>query len=153
MLYNDLKLDYLKNILNLDFAHFSYVNKMCSCCFSISNFPSEYWRDGKIVCKNTIDFDKLNFILFKNSIDGTGEVSVNDNLSDFESIEYQFENKEKLINFCNELSNICNKFGYQVLIPPNNDLSVILVNSKGLLNKLNKKRYDRYINMGYNGIN
>lgn len=153
MLYSDLNLNYLKNLLNLDFAHFSYVNKMCSCCFSISDFPTKYWRDGIIVSKESSNFNNLNYILFKNSIDGTGEVSLNDTLDNFESIEYKFVNRELLVSFCSELSNICNKFNYQVLIPSNEDLSIILVNEKCLLNKANKKRYDRYINLGYNVMN
>ena len=127
MLYKDLNLNYLKDLLNLDFAHFSYVNEMCSCCYSISDFPSNYWRNGIIVSKDSLSFEEVNYILFKNSIGGKGEVKENDTLDEFESIEYQFCNRELLINFCKELSKICSKFDYEVLIPPNEDLSIILL--------------------------
>lgn len=71
--FKDLK---LKKLLNkLDFAHFTYKDGMCTCCFTPMDFDAKYWKNEKIKTKykklnklnsSEVD-DKLQYILFRNA--------------------------------------------------------------------------------------
>lgn len=75
--YRDLDLKGLREKCDIDFAHYTYIDNMCSCCYGPRDFPARYWRNGVIK-----DDKDISFILFKNASNGSGQVKRTDYLSD-----------------------------------------------------------------------
>lgn len=111
MQYKDLNLKKLRDENGLDFAHFTYLPKQCSCCYGPLDLPARYWRRG--IKPETMD--NVQYLLFKNADNGSGFVRRNDELSEVEYIEWNFP-LEKLDKICEELQRQVGK-EYVVLIP------------------------------------
>ena len=113
MKYGELNLKKIREDNDLDFAHFTYQRGMCSCCYGPWDLPARYWRGGK---KLPDDGREVQYILFKNAYNGSGTVTRNDDMKDYQCISWNFP-IEKLENVCKDLqSQLGNK--YVVLTPP-----------------------------------
>lgn len=97
MKYKDLNLKQLREKCNLDFAHYTYGSRQCSCCYGPKDMPSIYWRDGKNLGTNDVDY-----ILFKNSYNADGIVHKNDDIKDIQFVCWHCS-KDKLHDICLEL--------------------------------------------------
>jgi len=67
--YSDLNLKAIREALNIDFAHFTYKQGQCSCCYGPKDLPKMYWKDRTIP-----EGDDYSYILFKNANNGSGTV-------------------------------------------------------------------------------
>lgn len=92
MTYGDLDLRGLRDACNIDFAHFTYLPKMCSCCYSPKDLPSLYWKNREIPEGNN-----YTYILFKNAENGSGIVRKKDVIEDYTCIEYDLGQDTDLI--------------------------------------------------------
>lgn len=92
--YGDLDLKHLREVCDIDFAHFTYQKNQCSCCFGPKDLPKIYWRNNTIP-----DGDNYTFILFKNANNGSGVVTSNTKFKDYQCINWNmsWEKLEKVI--------------------------------------------------------
>ena len=86
MKYKDLDLKHLREVCDIDFAHYTYKRGMCSCCYGPKDLPARYWRNNKIL--EDVDYNDIMYILFKNADNGSGCVKKEDTLSKHECIEW-----------------------------------------------------------------
>lgn len=126
MYYRDLNLKGLREKLGLDFAHFTYKDNQCSCCYGPSDMASIHWRNREVIEVDDPRFEKVNYILFKNANNGSGSVTKNDKLKDTEYIEYQLESFDLVKKVCEELFNQVSGYGYGVLVPKNTNKCILL---------------------------
>ena len=83
--YGELNLKEIRDKVGLDFAHFTYLKGMCSCCYFSYDLPVVYWR-GKTKeeklerCRNAEDGKDYTFLLFKNADNGSGIVKKSDSV-------------------------------------------------------------------------
>ena len=121
MKYKDLNLKKIREDNDLDFAHFTYKNGMCSCCYGPKDLPKRYWRGGTIP-----EHNDYTYILFKNANNGSGIVKRNDEICchSYDCISWDFP-IEKLENVCKDLQT---QLGdeYVVLVPPNTMYCIII---------------------------
>lgn len=92
MTYGDLNLRELRDACGIDFAHFTYLPKMCSCCHSPKDLPSLYWKNREIP-----EGDDYTYILFKNAENGSGIVRKKDVIEDYECVGYDLNKDTDLI--------------------------------------------------------
>ncbi len=99
MRYNELNLKALREECGLDFAHYTYLRGMCSCCHGPKDLPARYWKNGKVSEKRAYDgcFDpnhepngEYTYILFKNACNGSGQVKSADEFKDIQNVEWGF---------------------------------------------------------------
>ena len=99
--YKDLDLKHLREVCDIDFAHFTYKPDQCSCCYGPKDLPKRYWRNGVIPDKS---YDELSYILFKNANNGSGAVKREDYLSEQRNICIEWHlSEEQLDAVCKEL--------------------------------------------------
>ena len=123
MKYKDLNLKKIREDNDLDFAHFTYKNGMCSCCYGPKDLPKRYWRNNTIP-----EGDDYTYILFKNANNGSGTVKRDDEIKHYQCISWQFP-IEKLEKVCRDLQG---QFGDEyVVLMPTNGFYCILVCKKG----------------------
>ena len=136
MKYKDLNLKKIREDNDLDFAHFTYQNGMCSCCYGPKDLPKRYWRNNTIPEGND-----YTYILFKNANNGSGIVKRDDEIDDYTCIGWDFP-VEKLENVCKDLQD---QLGDEyVVLKPKNDLSCILIFKKGSIYLESHLKDDRY---------
>lgn len=87
--YGDLNLKALRIEAGIDFAHFTYKDGMCSCCYGPQDLPKRYWKDG-----NVIEEGDFSYILFKNANNGSGTVTKTDRIEDFTYIEHSLSDSQ-----------------------------------------------------------
>lgn len=136
MTYKDLNLKKIREDNDLDFAHFTYKNNMCSCCYGPKDLPKRYWRNNTIP-----DGDDYTYILFKNANNGSGTVKRDDKIKDYQCVCWDFP-IEKLESVCKDLQEQV-KDEYVVLIPTN-DFHCILIckkNSRYIESELKSGNY------------
>lgn len=80
MTYGELNLKKLRERCGLDFAHYTYIKGMCSCCYGPADLPAKYWRDNKVIPDTDPRYNDIHYILFKNANNGSGEVRSNDTI-------------------------------------------------------------------------
>lgn len=126
--YKDLKLRTLREKCGLDFAHYTFLKNMCSCCYGPSDFPAKYWHNNNI--KDTSEED-ISYILFKNADNGSGRVARTDCLSDKKRIYIQWRlSDEQLDAVCAELeAQVGTEFD---VIKPKSDMFCIELRRKDL---------------------
>ena len=73
--YGDLDLKFIREAADIDFAHYTYKDGQCSCCYGPEDLPAKYWKDGVIKTSN------YSYILFKNANNGSGTVKKSDYLA------------------------------------------------------------------------
>lgn len=123
MKYKELNLKKIREDNDLDFAHFTYKNGMCSCCYGPKDLPKRYWRNNTIP-----EGDDYTYILFKNANNGSGIVKRDDEIKDYQCVSWEFP-IEKLENVCKDLQEQVGD-GYEVLMPTN-DMYCIVIFHKG----------------------
>ena len=111
MLYKDLNLKQIRDENKIDFAHFTFLKGMCSCCYGPKDFPKKYWRNGKIATDNN-----YTYLLFKNAENGSGTVTRNDTIENV-YVCWEFP-EEKLKKVCDDLQQQLGS-DYTVEIPTN----------------------------------
>lgn len=154
MQYKDLNLKKIRNENGLDFAHFTYQQDMCSCCYGPLDLPGRYWRGGKKPVEIEIDghscyeFDgkrvntnDIQYLLFKNANNGDGYVKGADEIKDYQCIEWRFP-VEKLNKICRDLQEQVGK-NYVVMIPPN-DMHCIIIFHKTNVDSIERHKRDGY---------
>jgi hypothetical protein len=99
MKYKELNLKKIREDNDLDFAHFTYQNGMCSCCYGPKDLPKRYWRNNTVP-----EGDDYTYILFKNANNGSGIVKRDDEICchSYECVAWDFP-IEKLENVCRDL--------------------------------------------------
>lgn len=117
MKYKELNLRKIREDFGLDFAHFTYLPGMCSCCYTPLDFPLRYWHGGV----KPANMDNVQYLLFKNADNGRGCVKATDNIEK-PYIEWDFP-MEKLAPICKALQEQLGN-EYVVLIPPNSSLCI-----------------------------
>lgn len=154
MQYKDLNLNKLRDDNGLDFAHYTYLKDMCTCCYGPFDFPKRYWKDGgkpvKIKDKDgchyeingkIVDEDNIQYILFRNAENGAGNVKDTDEIRDVQSIGWQFP-MEKMQKVCKDLQG---QFGNEyVVLMPTDEFTCIMVyniNYKDLDGKIKETKY------------
>lgn len=81
--YGQLKLAELRDKVGLDFAHFTYLKNMCSCCYHPHDMAALYWK-GKTRQEKAENKRKgaekrdYEYILFKNAYNCGGRVTKTD---------------------------------------------------------------------------
>ena len=98
MKYQDLNLRKIREDNGLDFAHFTYLRGMCSCCFSPLELPARYWHKGI----KPASMDNVQYLLFKNADNGSGWVKKTDELKDYQCVSWEFP-ETKLVQICKDL--------------------------------------------------
>lgn len=131
MRYNELDLKGLREKCDIDFAHYTYKNGMCSCCYGPKDLPAIYWRNRIIPTG-----DNYEYILFKNANNGSGVVKGTDEIKDYQCIEWRMA-PEKLDKVCEELKKQLGDF-YKVF-KPKDYLFCIVVSQKG------SRYFDEYL--------
>lgn len=125
MKYKDLNLKKIREDNDLDFAHFTYQNGMCSCCYGPKDLPKRYWRGGIIP-----EHDNYTYMLFKNANNGSGIVKRDDEICchSYECIAWDFP-IERLENVCKDLqSQLGDEY---VVLKPKDTMSCILICKRG----------------------
>lgn len=115
--YGNLDLKHLREVCDIDFAHFTYKKHQCSCCFGPKDLPARYWRNHTIP-----EGDDYSFILFKNAENGSGTVTKNDEIRNNCCIEWSLT-EEQLDKVCNELQRQVD--GYFIVIKPKDKYTCI----------------------------
>lgn len=92
MKYRDLDLKHLREVCDIDFAHYTYKRGQCSCCYGPKDLPPMYWRHHKVLVD--VDYDDISYILFKNADNGGGIRKANDELNRTEFIEWNLTNEQ-----------------------------------------------------------
>ena len=137
MKYKDLNLKLVRELNNLDFAHFTYKRGMCSCCYGPKDLPMKYWKNRSIP-----DHDDYTYLLFKNADNGSGHVTQNAEIASRTYIEWDFP-MEKLPDVCRSLQQ---QLGdeYVVLVPKTNSkcISIYKVNDTHIESELETDNYD-----------
>ena len=131
--YGDLDLIELRKKLDLDFAHFTYLPRQCSCCYGPYDLPARYWKNNIIPeSRGPIDF-----ILFKNACNGSGWVRRTTSLRDYECISWNLrsdpkygeplteQEMERLDEICQELSRVYGPDWY-VQVPASSSVCIII---------------------------
>ena len=77
MKYGELNLREIRDLADIDFAHFTYRRGQCSCCYGPKDLLKMYWKNRVIP-----EHDDYSYILFKNADNGSGTVTKNDEISD-----------------------------------------------------------------------
>lgn len=123
MQYKDLNLNKLRDDNGLDFAHYTYLKDMCTCCYNPLDFPKKYWRNGE----KTKTIDEAQYILFQNADNGSGYVQNTDEIRDIQYVYWQFP-MEKMEMVCKDLQQ---QFGdeYVVAMPQDNSTSIMICKS------------------------
>lgn len=128
--YKDLNLKTVREKADLDFAHYTFKPRMCSCCYGPSDLPSIYWKNREIKKSN------YQYILFKNADNGSGHVTKNDLIEGTVYIMWGFP-MEKMPIVCEELQKQLGD-DYDV-VAPESDMKCIAIRSK--VQKIEKPRY------------
>lgn len=128
--YGDLNLIELRKKADIDFAHYTYKKGMCSCCYGPKDLPKMYWKD-RVVQKN-IDYDDIEYILFKNADNGSGIVRKSDYI-ECDNIEWNLP-EDKVENVCRLLKE---QLGdeYIVVIPRGHWECIKVISKKKLKEK------------------
>ena len=92
MKYKDLDLRHLREVCDIDFAHYTYKRGQCSCCYGPKDLPPMYWRHRKVLVD--VDYDDISYILFKNADNGGGIRRANDELDRIEFIEWNLTSEQ-----------------------------------------------------------
>lgn len=114
--YSDLDLKSLAIECGLDFAHYTYVPGMCSCCFGPLHFSGCYWVNGSEGRKRAENTGNYTYILFKNAENGSGVVSDSDLIENDTHIRYRVNNKDQLLRVCKHLQKQLGD-DYEIVIP------------------------------------
>lgn len=139
MKYQELNLKKIREDNGLDFAHFTYLRNMCSCCSTPLEFPARYWHKG---IKPT-SMDNVQYLIFKNADNGSGRVTKNDDISEYECISWNFP-IEKMGKICQDLERQMGK-EYEILVPSSEHFCIIAVlkDRKNLLERELEKGYKK----------
>ncbi len=137
MKFEELNLKQIREDNGLDFAHFTFLKNMCSCCSTPLEFPARYWHRGI----KPQSMDNVQYLIFKNADNGSGRVTKNDDISEYECILWQFP-VEKLGKICKDLEQQMGN-EYEILVP-GSELFCILAVSKG-----RKDLLERELQKGY----
>ena len=121
MTYQDLNLKKIREDNELDFAHFTFMKNMCTCCYDPLDFPARYWRGG---IKPT-SMNNVQYLLFKNADNGSGVVKKTDKIKDYQCIAWRFP-EAKLKKICSDLRSQLGK-EFVVLTPPNDILCILAI--------------------------
>lgn len=136
MKYENLNLKLVRELNDLDFAHFTYQPGMCSCCYGPKDLPKRYWKGGVIP-----EHNDYTYLLFKNADNGRGHVKRYEEISDCTYIEWSFP-KEKLEQVC---YNLQEQLGdeYVVLVPKSTMkcIAIYKANSEYIDSKLENDEY------------
>lgn len=119
MMYKELNLKKIRENNDLDFAHYTYKNGMCSCCYGPKDLPKRYWKGGAIP-----EHDDYTYLLFKNANNGGRIVKRDDEIEDYQCVSWKFP-IEKLENVCKDLQTQLGD-GY-VMLKPQDDWHCILI--------------------------
>ena len=92
MKYKDLDLRHLREVCDIDFAHYTYKRGQCSCCYGPKDLPPMYLRHRKVLVD--VDYDDISYILFKNADNGGGIRRANDELDRIEFIEWNLTSEQ-----------------------------------------------------------
>lgn len=123
MKYKDLNLKHLREVCDIDFAHYTYKRGQCSCCYGPKDLPSMYWRNRKVLVD--VDYDDISYILFKNADNGSGIRKANDELNRTEFISWNLT-PEQLDKVITELKRqVGNE--YDVIYPENKYVCIKLI--------------------------
>lgn len=121
MKYQELNLKKIREDNGLDFAHFTYLRNMCSCCSTPLEFPARYWHKG---IKPT-SMDNAQYLIFKNADNGSGRVTRTEDIKDYQSIAWQFPEK-KLLKICKDIQDQMGN-EYVVLIPKSKYFCILAI--------------------------
>lgn len=137
MQYKDLNLNKLCDDNGLDFAHYTYLKDMCTCCYGPLDFPKRYWR-GREKPKTE---ESVQYILFQNAENGIGVVKDTDEIRDYQSVAWQFP-MEKMQKVCKDLQE---QFGSEYVVAmPTDEFTCIMickVDYPGLEEKMKTQGY------------
>ena len=123
MKYKDLNLKKIREDNDLDFAHFTYKDGMCICCYGPKDLSKRYWKNGVIP-----DGNDYTYILFKNANNGGGKVKRNDDIKDYQCVSWSFP-IEKLDKVCKDLQE---QLGDEyVVLKPQDEMWCIIVCKAG----------------------
>lgn len=129
MLYRDLNLKHLREVCDIDFAHFTYKPNQCSCCYGPLDLPARYWRngkkppeyvpgtevynnEGKLIGGKYTDYE---YILFKNAHNGSGYVKSTDEIKPYQCVSWSMS-QDKLKKVVEELKRQLGA-DYKVVMP------------------------------------
>lgn len=87
--YGELNLREIRDLANIDFAHFTYRRGQCSCCYGPKDLPKMYWKNRVIP-----EHDDYSYILFKNAKNDSGKVTKNDEISDGTCISWHLTEEQ-----------------------------------------------------------
>lgn len=122
--YKDLDLKHLREVCDIDFAHFTYKPDQCSCCYGPKDLPKSYWRN-----KTIPEGNDYSYILFKNAYNGSGAVKREDYLSEQRVIYIEWRlSDEQLEAVCTELEKQVGEEFY--VIKPKDSYTCIALNRK-----------------------
>lgn len=121
MTYQDLNLKKIREDNGLDFAHFTFLPGMCTCCYDPLDFPARYWRKGI----KPGSMDNVQYLLFKNADNGAGAVKKRDEIKGPVFVLWRFP-EEKMRQVCSDLQTQLGK-EYIVLMPPDEDCCILIV--------------------------
>lgn len=126
--YKDLDLRKVRDIMGLDFAHYTYLKGQCSCCHGPKDLPKIYWR-GRVIPEH----GEYTYLLFKNAYNGSGCVTKKDFIQDYTCVEWRFP-VDKLDKVCEILQA---QLGDEYVVQkPESDMYCILIRLKEKLNGL-----------------
>lgn len=112
MKYSELDLKQLREDNGLDFAHFTYLRHMCSCCYSPLDFPLVYWHNKT----KPSSMEGVQYLLFKNASNGNSGIKTrNDEIQDKVYVSWGFP-MSKLHKVCADLQGQLTP-DYQVFVP------------------------------------
>lgn len=103
MKYNQLNLKQLCKDAGIDFAHYTFLPGMCSCCHGPLDFPTRYWVNGKKGYEAAVESDKYSYIIFKNSYNFNGVAKGADEIKDKTMIMWNLKTKKQLKAVCKAL--------------------------------------------------
>lgn len=118
--YKDLDLRHIMEVCNLDFAHYTYQQKQCSCCYGPEDAPAKYWRGG------IIKQEDYTYILFDNAANGSGPVRGTWPMKKLEFVRYCLPDIKTVEKVCIELKKQLGE-DYYVLCPKDMILTIIIV--------------------------
>lgn len=137
MKYRELDMKKIREENGLDFAHFTYLPGMCSCCFTPLDFPAKYWHKGV----KPATMDNVQYLLFKNADNGSGDVKSTQEIKEYQCIQWNFP-MEKLEKVCGDLQKQLGD-NYQVLVPPDDYLCILCIKAD------QKERIEDELRNGY----
>lgn len=121
MKYQELNLKKIREDNGLDFAHFTYLRNMCTCCSTPLEFPARYWHKG---IKPT-SMDNVQYLIFKNADNGSGRVVKTDDIKRYQSIAWQFP-ESKLLKICKDIQDQMGN-EYFLLVPKSKDFCILAI--------------------------